>query len=180
MIGDRGTGFAEHQLIPVLKLIDFGRAQQSQGEFERMVYELCLNSAFLITGTHSRIVTRAIDIRHRHETDCPDGNGAAYPTLDDSLRHFLARCTARDKTFRPSLERMLAEAERGAAKPAQAYGPNEHLESDAAIGELLARLLFDADPTTDSGGLSSSGDDLGLITDSSGRAKKQARIVSNV
>ncbi|TGJ87187.1 hypothetical protein E0Z10_g1627 [Xylaria hypoxylon] len=149
-----GTNFAEHNLVPALKLIDFGRAQESERDFKRMVYDLWLEMLALITrkrsarlpkGMYYGVETHAVEIQHADAMGCPKGNGAAYPTLDDALRHFLACCTIVDRNRRPSLERMLAEARRGAAQPAEAYTPNEEYESDAAIDRLLGRLLLDAD-----------------------------------
>ncbi|KAI0102923.1 hypothetical protein GGR51DRAFT_562128 [Nemania sp. FL0031] len=155
MIGDRGIEFEEHNLIPALKLIDFGRAEESQQAFTRMVYDLWLEILALITrtssarhriGTYQGFRTRAVEIQHENEAQCPEGNGAAYPTLDDGLRHFLARCTAVDRDMRLSLTTMFIVAYVGATKPAIAYGPHEELESDAAVERLLSRLIFDADP----------------------------------
>ncbi len=49
MIGERSADFAEHNLVPSLKLIDFGRTQESEQEFERMVYDLWLVCVIDIT-----------------------------------------------------------------------------------------------------------------------------------
>ncbi|KAI3328861.1 hypothetical protein HD806DRAFT_548158 [Xylariaceae sp. AK1471] len=182
-----GHNIAEHNIVPPLKLIDFGRIQESEQEFNRMVFDMWLvmasKSVFssphtlfssnetTIQGlstmseiypgrvTSSRIETRAsmcfskmmgscIPSHLKHSTRthyCPEGNGAAYPTLDNRLRYFLARCATVDRALRPSLEHMLAEAETGAAKSAEAYGPHEKLESDAAVERVLVRLLYDAE-----------------------------------
>jgi hypothetical protein len=94
---------------------------------------------------HFGVSTRAVEIQHADPEYCPDGNGAAYPTLDDRLRYFLAHCTAADQARRLSLEQMLATAEAGAERPAEAYGRNARLESDAAVERVLARLLYNAD-----------------------------------
>ncbi|KAI0911828.1 hypothetical protein F4823DRAFT_635480 [Ustulina deusta] len=153
MIGERSADFAEHNLVPSLKLIDFGRTQESEQEFERMVYDLWLeilslitrrDSAYLPNGQWFGFETRAVEIQHQDHNHCPMGNGAAYPTLDQVLREFLAHCVSADRERRPSLQQMFVETYLNATKPAAAYQPYEALESDAAVEKVLASLLLDA------------------------------------
>ncbi|KAI1128376.1 hypothetical protein F5Y10DRAFT_265145 [Nemania abortiva] len=165
MIGNRGIDFREHSLVPPLKLIDFGRAKAEPLDYNKMIHDLFLCPFELIgerlmqeilslitrtmswhhkVGGYRGFATYAIEILHRDEYNCPEGNGGEYPTIDDELRHFLARCTATSLLPRPSLSQMFAEAYAGANKPASAYGPRAEAESDATIERILSQVLFDA------------------------------------
>ncbi len=60
MIGERSADFAEHNLVPSLKLIDFGRTQESEQEFERMVYDLwlvCVIDTYYYLALHWRSIS---------------------------------------------------------------------------------------------------------------------------
>lgn len=75
---------------------------------------------------------------------------AEYPTLDADLRSFLARCLARDKRLHPGLEEMLEITQNAVLmKTPDSYKPNDANETDQAIGDLMKRLVFDANTTPD-------------------------------
>ncbi|KAI1502180.1 hypothetical protein F5X99DRAFT_408360 [Biscogniauxia marginata] len=140
MIGNPDFRFAEHFSTPVIKFIDFGETEENK-EWGRMLgliarQEVRLHNA---KSQYKGIETVATEI-------LPHGQGARYPTLDPELRDFLARCLATDEANRPSLEEMLRVTENAVqTKNAQSFAPHEALESEVAIGDVLQRVLFDAD-----------------------------------
>ncbi|KAI1178716.1 hypothetical protein F4777DRAFT_59337 [Nemania sp. FL0916] len=117
-------------------LINYGNTSSTQ---EILSLITCTRSAYHGTGTIHGIQTRAIEIQYQSD-QCPQGNGPAYPSLDDGLRAFLARATVVDRDRRPALMRMFAGAQAGANKPANAYGQYANPETDTAVNTVLARL----------------------------------------
>ncbi|CAJ2509301.1 Uu.00g143270.m01.CDS01 [Anthostomella pinea] len=137
-------------LVPVLKFIDFGKAKEDLG-VETNALDICRVMLNMIARKVVVVgVARAVSTYKGYQTMAteilPQGNGARYPTLDDDLRDFLARCLAERPADRPSLAEMLATAEAAVSnKDAAPFAPNEALETDEAIRALLKRLVYDAD-----------------------------------
>ncbi|KAI0109403.1 hypothetical protein F4776DRAFT_667716 [Hypoxylon sp. NC0597] len=148
MIGEAGGGFAEHDIVPPLKFIDFGRTRDGfQGvsdnlwKISRMMINLIARHQVRISAWisyYQGFETRATEILHH-------GNGAKYPTLDDDMRDFLARCLADEERHRPTLADMLNTAETAVRnKTAEAY-PGQAGETDEGIRNMLQRFIYDAD-----------------------------------
>ncbi|KAI0887837.1 uncharacterized protein GGS22DRAFT_185218 [Annulohypoxylon maeteangense] len=148
MIGTAGLRFQEHSIVPPLKFIDFGRTREGfQGvadnvwKISRIMINLIARHEVRISAwitEYQGFQTRATEILHH-------GNGAKYPTLDDDLRDFLARCLADRVRERASLAYMLQTAEAAVRdKTAEAF-PNQPGETDEAIAALIKRFIYDAD-----------------------------------
>ncbi|KAI1376332.1 kinase-like domain-containing protein, partial [Hypoxylon crocopeplum] len=147
MIGDTGSGFAEHDLIPPLKFIDFGRTREGFEGVTDNTWKISRIMINLIAREEVRISrwitpykgydTRATEILHH-------GNGARYPTLDDDIRDFMAWCLAHRKQDRPNLAQMLQVAENAVHTKTAAAFPGHIGETDAAIRDLLQRFVYDA------------------------------------
>ncbi|KAI0838059.1 kinase-like domain-containing protein [Hypoxylon sp. FL0890] len=148
MIGEVGGGFAEHNLVPPLKFIDFGRTREGFQGVSDNVWKISRIMINLIARQQVRISawisdyqgfeTRATEILHH-------GNGAKYPTLDDDLRDFLARCLADEERDRPTLANMLEIAENAVKNKTAAAYPGQAGETDEEIRNLLQRFIYDAD-----------------------------------
>ncbi|KAI2783384.1 kinase-like domain-containing protein [Daldinia loculata] len=148
MIGNAGGGFPEHDLVPPLKFIDFGRTREGfKGvpDNVRGVIRIMVN---LIARQQVRISawiteyqgfeTRATEFLHH-------GNGAKYPTLDDDIRDFLARCLAYEESDRMSLRDMLKIAENSVRTKTAAVFPGDRGETDEAIRDLIQEFIYNAD-----------------------------------
>ncbi|KAI1417187.1 kinase-like domain-containing protein [Hypoxylon sp. FL1857] len=148
MISEAGGGFEEHDIVPPLKFIDFGRTREGfQGvsdniwKISRIMINLIARQQVRISAGISEFKgfeTRATEILHH-------GNGAKYPTLDDDMREFLARCLADEEKDRLSLADMLDIAERAVRTKTAAAYPGQAGETDEAIRDLLQRFVYDAD-----------------------------------
>ncbi|XXG93903.1 hypothetical protein Hte_000153 [Hypoxylon texense] len=143
MIGSTNA-FPEHNLVPVVKFIDFGRADWT----EEGIPDNGWRAANIMLGL---IATRRVAMRHTtyqgYKTQAteilPHGNGDKYPTLDPDLRDFLARCLASNVKDRPDLADMLRTAED--AVRANKYAD---VETDEAIEAVIQELIYDADMET--------------------------------
>ncbi|KAL7622868.1 trans-aconitate methyltransferase 1 [Parahypoxylon ruwenzoriense] len=142
MIGNPGNGFREHDLVPPLKFIDFGRARKGfQGVSDNIMINLIARHDVRISRwitTYRGFRTKATEILHH-------GNGRKYPTLDDDLRDFLARCLADEERDRPSLSTMLRVAENAVRTKTAAAFPGNSGETDRAIRNFLQKFIYDAD-----------------------------------
>ncbi|KAI1457018.1 hypothetical protein F4805DRAFT_204046 [Annulohypoxylon moriforme] len=148
MIGTAGLGFPEHSIVPPLKFIDFGRTREGFQGVGDNVWKISRIMINLIARQEVRISrwiteyqgfeTRATEILHH-------GNGAKYPTLDDDLRDFLARCLADEVRDRASLAYMLQTAEAAVRNKTAAAFPGQSGETDDAIASLIKRFIYDAD-----------------------------------
>ncbi|KAI1141033.1 kinase-like domain-containing protein [Hypoxylon sp. FL0543] len=147
MIGEIG-GFEEHILVPPLKFIDFGRTREGFQGVSDNVWKISRIMINLIARQQVRISawiteykgfeTRATEILHH-------GNGARYPTLDDDMRDFLARCLADEERDRPTLADLLYTAETAVRNKTAAAYPGQAGETDQEIRRLLQRFIYDAD-----------------------------------
>ncbi|KAI2472901.1 hypothetical protein F4781DRAFT_293271 [Annulohypoxylon bovei var. microspora] len=148
MIGTAGLGFPEHSIVPPLKFIDFGRTREGFQGVSDNVWKISRIMINLIARQEVRISawitdyqgfeTRATEILHH-------GNGAKYPTLDDDLRDFLARCLADETRDRPGLAYMLQRAEDTVRNKTAAAFPGQPGETDEAIAALVNRFVYDAE-----------------------------------
>ncbi|KAI1078260.1 kinase-like domain-containing protein [Whalleya microplaca] len=149
MIGEAGGGFPEHDLIPPLKFIDFGRTKEGTqgvsdniGSISRMMINLIARQQVKTLAwvtPYEGFETKATEILHH-------GNGKKYPTLDDDIRDFLARCLAYEEQDRPSLSAMLQIAEDAVRNKMATEFPGHSGETDEAIRDLLRRFIYDASP----------------------------------
>ncbi|CAJ2500052.1 Uu.00g029050.m01.CDS01 [Anthostomella pinea] len=150
MVGGMGD-FAEHSLIPGLKIIDFGLAVEATGveqnvsDVVKLMIETITRQVIFDIFDYQRSIHKGVETTAT--LVLPQGNGAIpYPTLDDDLRDLLARCVAVDARLRPTLAEMLETAQNAVMnKTAATYAPNDGLETDAAVEAVLKTLVYDAD-----------------------------------
>ncbi|KAK6958318.1 hypothetical protein Daesc_001116 [Daldinia eschscholtzii] len=143
-----GGGFQEHDVIPPLKFIDFGRTREGFKGIPDNIRGILRIMVNLIARKEVRISawiteyqgfeTRATEFLHH-------GNGANYPTLDDEIRDFLARCLAWEESDRMSLQDMLRIAENAVRTKTAAAYPDATGETDEAIRELVQQFIYNAD-----------------------------------
>ncbi|KAI1479981.1 kinase-like domain-containing protein [Daldinia eschscholtzii] len=148
MIGTAGGGFQEHDVIPPLKFIDFGRTREGFKGIPDNIRGILRIMVNLIARKEVRISawiteyqgfeTRATEFLHH-------GNGANYPTLDDEIRDFLARCLAWEEADRMSLQDMLRIAENAVRTKTAAAYPDGTGETDEAIRDLVQQFIYNAD-----------------------------------
>ncbi|KAI1098239.1 hypothetical protein F4804DRAFT_133074 [Jackrogersella minutella] len=154
MIGNAGGGFREHDVVPPLKFIDFGRTRKGFKGFSENAWQISRGMINLITRQQVRIsinITEYQGFRTKATEILHHGNGARYPTLDDDLRDFMARCLADKERDRPSLSQMLQTAENAVRNKTAASFPGQHSETDEAIRDLVQRFIYDADVAEASG-----------------------------
>ncbi|KAI1110469.1 hypothetical protein F5Y14DRAFT_465639 [Nemania sp. NC0429] len=141
----------EHYLIPKLKLIDFGIAEESesaQHAIRENLWDITREMISIIKrrgvdlrdgnwGVYNGVSTYAVDVLPRNGVN-------PFPTLDPELRLLLVEAMALGFAERPSLRQMLRRTRDGAAKPAAAYHQRALDESDMVIKMHMQQLLYDA------------------------------------
>ncbi|KAK8131571.1 hypothetical protein PG984_008009 [Apiospora sp. TS-2023a] len=166
MIGDIGSPSGnEHQLVPILKLIDFGQAKENEHAVQenlfrisKIMINLIARKAVQVEKTvsdYNGYRTHATEILPPHPED-PD-NDYKYATLDPRLRDLIARCLAQDPGERPGLAEMLRVVQaaaagvdpdtEAAAAAATTITPGESenvRETDEAIRAFLKKALYGA------------------------------------
>ncbi|RYO88794.1 hypothetical protein DL766_002975 [Monosporascus sp. MC13-8B] len=141
MLGDPGGRFPEHKIVPVVKSIDFGSTAEMQGG--RILNLIARGDVPVLrcNSTYEGIQTMATEI-------LPTEHGHKYPTLDEELRHLLARCLAIQPDNRPRLQEMLQTIEIAVkTKTAGEFAPYHTRETDVAITNTLQLLVYDASTT---------------------------------
>ncbi|KAK8069032.1 hypothetical protein PG994_005648 [Apiospora phragmitis] len=168
MIGDIASPSGdEHELVPILKLIDFGQAIESQDGMRENLFKISKIMINLITR-------RVIQVNDKTASDYKGYRAHAteilppppedpyreykYTSLDPRLRDLIARCLAQEPGERPGLAEMLRVAQAAAAAaagetPAAAAAVSslpadrdgDVNETDDAIHAFLKKALYDAE-----------------------------------
>ncbi|KAK8052899.1 hypothetical protein PG996_012200 [Apiospora saccharicola] len=164
--GDIGSPSGnEHQLVPILKLIDFGQAKENEHAVQENLFKV---SKIMINLIARKVVqvdktvfdykgyrTYATEILPPHPEDLD--HDYKYASLDPRLRDLIARCLAQDPGERPGLAEMLRVVQAAAAgvdpdtevaaAAATTITPGESenvRETDEAIRAFLKKALYDA------------------------------------
>ncbi|KAI1329267.1 hypothetical protein F5Y16DRAFT_397458 [Xylariaceae sp. FL0255] len=157
MFGSTDPDVNEHNLIPIVKFIDFGRSaglQEDNALYEddgrddeatgdnllriaRIMNILITLDDIYANVRYENIITKARllgdNIKHPRRTD-----------LDGQIREIVCRSLAEEAAERPGLADMLARTKAGAAKPPRSYRFGARREMDAAIREFVQRNIYDA------------------------------------
>ncbi|KAI1147736.1 hypothetical protein F4825DRAFT_471095 [Nemania diffusa] len=151
LIGSTGD-FPEHELVPPLKLIDFGQAgvydsydsYDTEGD-ERNIYDIGTQIIHLIKGStivgwgnavHKGIPTLATSI-------LPDNDNDPHPHLDSDLRDLVASCLAVDPLHRPTVSEILELCKSAVERKTPAsYGANWRMETDSEVQRTLQELVY--------------------------------------
>ncbi|KAI1810491.1 hypothetical protein GGS20DRAFT_567327 [Poronia punctata] len=145
MIGDRTPKEAEHRVIPIFKLIDYGLATYRNTSYEAVTYNLwCVakTMVWLICGPEATPeMGKQVLYRHyatvAHDLVWEDD----FPNLDPDLRDIVTESMALEREVRPTLKQTFERVRRGVAKPAAAYGHRQLEESNYAIDAFLQQYL---------------------------------------
>ncbi|KAI2601812.1 kinase-like domain-containing protein [Hypoxylon sp. NC1633] len=147
MIGHAGDEFQEHDLVPALKFIDFGRTREGFDGVVDNLWTISRTMINLIARQEVRIsrwITTYQGIETRATEILPHGNGSKYPTLDNDLRDFLARCLADEKKDRPSLQTMLRTTE-NAVRNKTGDTFNNGNETNEMVKNILQQYIYNAE-----------------------------------
>ncbi|KAI1820112.1 hypothetical protein F4861DRAFT_90215 [Xylaria intraflava] len=137
--------FSEHDLVPPIKLIDFGRAREKNMAVQWNLLECSAVMVNLIARTTADVLAQR-GVYRGFETMAaailPGSDGRdRYRYLDPDLRGLLVYALAVDSNNRPSLKDMLRNTEDAVKRRDAAYY-NEVYESDAAIEHALDDLIY--------------------------------------
>ncbi|XXG98132.1 hypothetical protein Hte_004453 [Hypoxylon texense] len=183
IIGDLTAGDDEHGLVPIIKMIDFGRGKM-ETTYGEAIWSNMWGAANMIVALAVPFLDERILIRRGEgnrdwnthmlplnynpggiiQTDAPP-EFLKVDFIDPRLRHLVARCLCPDPRYNPTLEDLLAECEAGVRRTAKdfGFGPRTYLaelESDASIEATIRAIVFDADsvvPSYDTAGGSGGG-----------------------
>ncbi|KAK7975569.1 SURF1 family-domain-containing protein [Apiospora arundinis] len=155
---------SEHELVPVLKLIDFGQANENEDAVQENLFNTSKIMINLIARQVVQVQKTATDYNgfRTYATEIlppplQSEGGASYykyADLDPELRDLVARCLAQDPSERPGLAEMLRTIQPAAAgKTATAMaasssppgGSSNANETDDAIRAFLQKALYDAE-----------------------------------
>ncbi|KAK7932471.1 hypothetical protein PG985_003183 [Apiospora marii] len=117
MIGDvRTSSGNEHELVPVLKLIDFGQAKKNEHAVQETLFKISKVSF------HTIPYPPGILFPFNTDPESPDRD-CKYVSLDPQLRDLLAwRCLAQDPGERPGLAEMLRVVQAAAVGVVRSHG----------------------------------------------------------
>ncbi|KAK8878985.1 kinase-like domain-containing protein [Apiospora arundinis] len=155
---------SEHELVPVLKLIDFGQAKENEDAVQENLFNISKIMINLIARKVVQVQKTVTDYEgfRTYATEIlppplqSEGGGTGYKCadLDPELRDLVARCLAQDPSERPGLAEMLRTIQPAAAgKTATAMaasssppgGSSNANETDDAIRAFLQKALYDAE-----------------------------------
>ncbi|KAI0096865.1 kinase-like domain-containing protein [Nemania sp. FL0031] len=139
--------FPEHNLVPPLKLIDFGNSVLGENDtmnihdVGQVMHNLIRGDGFGTRGVQTNyngIETYATGILPHNGVDM-------FPRLDPDLRHLVALCLAVNPQNRPSTAELLYYCKLAVeSKPPEWYGPYQFIETDEAISQTLQQLIYNA------------------------------------
>ncbi|KAF2963423.1 hypothetical protein GQX73_g10149 [Xylaria multiplex] len=146
MFGSTGD-FPEHSIIPPVKLIDFGLAEEHERSVPDNLLGIATNVLWLIIGGY--VPLGAPYAIHKGKPTMggvllpnPVTGEDPLPWLDRDLRNIILECMARREEDRPSLEKVLNIAKEAVGqRGAEFYGPQE---SDGAIQYFIQTYVYDA------------------------------------
>ncbi|KAI8623720.1 hypothetical protein F5Y19DRAFT_468348 [Xylariaceae sp. FL1651] len=151
VIGDRDPSLDEHQLVPQLKMIDFGRMHEDENKRLAVlenIFRVSMEIINLILGWQREMTILDTVIANGIRTCATDilshAGVVRFPYLDPELRDLLIEATAVDPNFRPSLREMDRRVRNGMSKPPDLYPGRALEESNYAIETLLQQLTYDA------------------------------------
>ncbi|KAI0114081.1 kinase-like domain-containing protein [Nemania sp. FL0031] len=151
VVGTTDKDVPEHQFTPILKLIDFGMARETNNTREAIQDNLLALWTVMMTiitkryfvipqndpGIYNGIETYATAIIPPY-----DGHGDPHQNLDPEIRTLMVECMAVNEQQRPSLEDVLRRAQQGAAKPPSAFIRGRLTETDDAVRAFMEQMLL--------------------------------------
>ncbi|KAI4867445.1 hypothetical protein F4820DRAFT_467885 [Hypoxylon rubiginosum] len=164
ILGDVLRNDPEHNMMPLVKLIDFGRGRIEES-FEAAYLANLWGIAHLIvclalpyqdernlrsTDYSQHMLPFDCEVSGLIQTDAPL-EFLAIQQFDPNLKHLIARCLAEDPSVPPLLPRLLAECEdavanRGLQEFGENLGPYQAaLETDQEIEALIRTIVLEAD-----------------------------------
>ncbi|KAI2625040.1 kinase-like domain-containing protein [Hypoxylon sp. NC1633] len=158
LFGDIMSHRWEHDLTPIMKLIDFERAGvmvDRRGEnlgVKTNIFNVGLTMRSIITG-HIDMYPPAspVTIRVRGADQVINSHASfsnrQYPNLDEDIETLVIQCCAVDPNQRPTLERLSERVRREVETKNADYYRDFHrgrYESDHRVKDLIQRLILDA------------------------------------
>ncbi|KAI0010248.1 kinase-like domain-containing protein [Xylariaceae sp. FL0662B] len=169
MFGGLDMNDLEHNLVPILKLIDFGLASDEEGDkprLNRQVYEKFdkelefyrynqpngvrnsgINANVIGIGMTMSALIHGMDTLE--ESPCREAMQEELPSLDNDLQLLILRCLAVDSKNRPTLQELVTKAynavlTRDAAFYNRMNLPNKADETDATIRRIVQNYILSA------------------------------------
>ncbi|KAI0105816.1 hypothetical protein F4814DRAFT_455491 [Daldinia grandis] len=169
IVGDLTSGDFEHSLVPIFKLIDFGRGDILSNPQQAVDINIAnIGIIFIIValpmvdenyldkvpngGWLFEFIDRQTGEGRQIGTEAPPFF-TTWTHIDIELRDLVARCMSMTNEDTPSLEELVEAAERGVAKRPEdiVYGDTNatsadiiYAERDAGIRDLVQRFILDA------------------------------------
>ncbi|KAI0202912.1 kinase-like domain-containing protein [Astrocystis sublimbata] len=150
MIGTAGGDFAEHSIVPPVKLIDFGMADWGDDTTKgKNLQDVSALIYWLILREYPKFERhrwyRGIKTHAGRLLPPPAHRQWPFPLLDEDLRDLVMLGMAADPSECPSLAHALENCQHALRfKPPRFYGVNAARETDESIGQLLQEVLYDA------------------------------------